>query len=119
MGVVHGACVPTHSWPLAPPADLVPFRNKPAGPQDFPESALQPDTGMTLGGLPFGSSTLTPELLQSVRKSLDDAGLQISTLLVLMSGVESIDPVARYRLVIDQAASLGISFLIDFGLHDP
>ena len=39
---------------------------------------------------------------------MDTAGLQISTLLVLMSGVESIDPVARYRLVIDQAASLGV-----------
>ena len=98
---------------------LVPFRNQPAGPVDFPEKALQPDTGMTLGGLPFGSSTLTPELLQSVKTSLDEAGLKISTLLVLMSGVESIDPVKRYRLVIDQAASLGVSFLIDFGLHDP
>ena len=94
---------------------LVPFRNKPAGPVDFPESTLQPDTGMTLGGLPFGSNTFTPELLRSVRASLDGAGLQLSTLLVLMSGVESTDPVARYRLVIDQAASLGVSFLVDFG----
>jgi hypothetical protein len=102
-----------------PGADLVPFRRESPGPVDFPEITLQPDTGMTAGGLPFGSSTLTPELLQQVRGSLDAAGLQISTLLVQGSGVESTDPVARYRLVIEQAAALGVSFLIDFGLHDP
>ena len=111
----------------------MPFRNKPAGPADFPESFLQPDTGMTQGGLPFvstqaiypppqpttgvflrdclelqGSTTFTPELLQAVRASLDAARLQISTLLVLNSGCESIDPVQVQKQSPPQLAGMSL-----------
>lgn len=44
---------------------LVPFRAA-----DFPGTALQPDTGMTLGGLPFGSSTLIPGARACIASSL-------------------------------------------------
>jgi len=70
------------------------------------------------GGLPFGDpEAFTPELVAQVRRSAEDAGLRLNTVLVPSSGIDSPDPPARYRCIIDQAVALGITTLIDFGLH--
>jgi hypothetical protein len=86
---------------------LVPFRAA-----DWPDETVQPDTGLTKGGLPFGSTAFTPELLEQVRESAEGAGLRLRVMLVPSSGIDTIDPVARYKLVIDQAVALGITHLI-------
>ena len=86
---------------------LVPFRAA-----DWPDETVQPDTGLTKGGLPFGSTAFTPELLEQVRESAKGAGLRLRVMLVPSSGIDTIDPVARYKLVIDQAVALGITHLI-------
>ena len=92
---------------------LVPFRAA-----DWPASTEQPDTGLAATpGLPFGSAALTPELLQQVRDSAERAGLDMHAVLVPSSGIDSNDPIRRYKRVIDQAVALGVSYLIDFGLH--
>ena len=93
---------------------LVPFQKvgpEPnSGPSLFVTGLSAEDRGSQ--GLPFGSAALTPAHLAEVKAVADAAGLRIRALLVPGAGLDSPDPVGRYKLAIDQAAALGISFLI-------
>lgn len=88
---------------------LIPF-----GAADWPP----PDSGLTEGGLPFGTPALTSEAVAIVRRTAEVAGMRISSMLVESHGLDTDDPVSRYKLLIDQAAALGVRWLIDFGVGE-